>query len=108
MVVAETDAEAMGAGLPAFRAWADHIHHLTRQRGLPDVMRNMDPASPDAVQRLVAGAPNTVAEQLADIVRDSGANYLLLVFSFGDLALDRAIRSMQLFVREVMPALRPA
>ena len=71
-------------------------------------MRNMDPVSPDAVQRLVAGAPNTVAEQLADIVRDSGTNYLLLVFSFGDLALERAMRSMQLFVREVMPALRSA
>ena len=82
--------------------------YLTRQRGLPDLMRNMDPVSPDAVQRLVAGAPNTVAEQLADIVRDSGTNYLLLVFSFGDLALERAMRSMQLFVREVMPALRSA
>ena len=108
VLVAETDAEAMAAGLPAFRAWADHIHYLTRQRGLPDLMRNMDPASPDAVQRLVAGAPTTVAEQLAEIVRDSGTNYLLLVFSFGDLAHERAMRSMQLFVREVMPALRPA
>ncbi|HEX3477539.1 MAG TPA: hypothetical protein VHT91_21100 [Kofleriaceae bacterium] len=60
------------------------------------------------MQRLVAGTPSTVAEQLADIVRDSGTNYLLLVFSFGDLALERAMGSMQRFVAEVMPALRPA
>lgn len=39
---------------------------------------------------------------------DSGTNHLLMVFSFGDLALERAMRSMQLFVREVMPALRSA
>jgi hypothetical protein len=32
----------------------------------------------------------------------------MLVFSFGDLTPERAMRSMDLFVREVMPALRDA
>jgi len=33
-------------------------------------------------------------------------NYLLLVFSFGTPASDQAMHSMDLFVRERMPALR--
>jgi hypothetical protein len=33
-------------------------------------------------------------------------NYLLCIFSFGDLAPAHAMRSLQLFAREVMPALR--
>jgi hypothetical protein len=58
------------------------------------------------VTRLVTGSPATVTRELAEVVRESGINYLLLVFSFGDLAPERAMRSMDLFVREVMPALR--
>ncbi len=54
----------------------------------------------------MTGAPKTVARELAEVVRESGINYLMLVFSFGDLAPERAMRSMDLFVREVMPALR--
>jgi len=60
------------------------------------------------VTRLVAGSPATVARELAEVVRESGINYLILVFSFGDLAPERAMRSMELFVAEVMPALRLA
>jgi hypothetical protein len=60
------------------------------------------------VTRLVAGSPAAVTQELSGIVRESGINYLLLVFSFGDLAPERAMRSMDLFVREVMPALRLA
>jgi len=40
------------------------------------------------------------------VVRESVINYLLLVFSFGDLRPELVMRSMELFVREVMPALR--
>jgi hypothetical protein len=54
----------------------------------------------------VTGAPGTVARELAEVVRESGINYLMLVFSFGDLRPEPAMRSMDLFVREVMPALR--
>jgi len=54
----------------------------------------------------VAGVPETVARELAGLVRESGINYLMLVFSFGDLRPEQAMRSMDLFVREVMPTLR--
>ena len=103
--VAGSDAEAAEEGGAAYQVWSDHLTHLTRRHGKPDLL-NVSPTSPAAVARLVAGAPSTVAEQLREIVRTAGINYLLLVFSFGDMRPDRAMRSMNLFVREVMPALR--
>jgi len=36
----------------------------------------------------------------------TSANYLLCIFSFGDLAPEDAMRSIELFTREVMPKLR--
>ena len=36
------------------------------------------------------------------------ANYLLCIFSFGDLAPEHAMRSLELFASEVMPRLGPS
>jgi hypothetical protein len=36
----------------------------------------------------------------------SGANYCVGQFVFGDMSVDEALHSIGLFVREVMPALR--
>src|SRR5262249_35110167 len=105
--VADSDPEAKKIGESAYQVWSEHLAHLTRKHGKPDLL-NVSPASPAAVTRLVAGSPETVARELAAIVRESGINYLLLVFSFGDLAPERAMRSMDLFVSRVMPALRLA
>ena len=105
--VADSDAEAQATGRAAYQVWNEHLTHLTRKHGKPDLL-NVSPQSPAAVMRLVAGSPATVARELAEIVRESGINYLLLVFSFGDLAPERAMRSMDLFVAKVMPALRLA
>ena len=103
--IADTDAEAARTGGAAYKVWSDHLTYLTRKHGRPDLL-NVSPASAAAITRLVAGAPQTVAQELAGVVRESGINYLLLVFSFGDLPPEQAMRSMDLFVREVIPALR--
>ena len=103
--IADSDAEAERTGGAAYKVWSDHLTYLTRKRGQPDLL-NVNPASPAAVARLVTGSPKTVLRELTGVVRESGINYLLLVFSFGDLAPEAAMRSMDLFVREVMPALR--
>jgi len=103
--VADTDAEAEKTGLASYKVWADHLTHLTRKHAKPDLL-NVNPTSAAAITRLVAGAPKTVAQELAEVVRESGINYLLLVFSFGDLRPGQAMRSMELFVRDVMPDLR--
>jgi len=103
--IAESDAEAARTGGAAYKVWSDHLTHLTRKLGQPDLL-NVSPTSAAAVTRLVTGSPATVTRELAEVARESGINYLMLVFSFGDLAPERVMRSMDLFVREVMPALR--
>ena len=37
---------------------------------------------------------------------ESGANYLVCRFAFGDLSLSESTRSLELFQRHVMPGLR--
>ena len=96
IVIADTDKEAMDAAVPAYETWKSHLHHLTRKHGRPDAM-TLDPFGKDSVQKLIAGSPATVREQLAELVRESGANYLLCIFSFGSLAPAAAMRSLKLF-----------
>ena len=105
LVIADTDAEAEALGIKAYEAWKGHMHHLTRKHGRPEVMK-LDPFAGDSVQRLVAGAPRTVSQKLKDVVRESGMNYMLCVFSFGSLPAQAALRSLELFAKEVLPALR--
>lgn len=104
VVIAESDAQAEKLGLEAHRNWNAHIHHLTRKLGRPDV-HNTEPHSKDSAHPLIAGKPRTVAEKLAELIRATGINYLLCVFSFGDIAPEHAMRSLELFAREVMPML---
>ena len=61
-----------------------------------------------AAGRMYAGAPSTVAQQLSELISESGVNYLLGVFSFGNLSSARALHSLALFCRDVMPAVRAA
>jgi alkanesulfonate monooxygenase SsuD/methylene tetrahydromethanopterin reductase-like flavin-dependent oxidoreductase (luciferase family) len=102
MVIADTDAEAERLGLEAYSVWAGHIHHLTRKLGRPDVHKT-EPFAADSAQPLVAGSPRTVLEKLREMLAITSANYLLCIFSFGELAPEHAMRSLELFSREVKP-----
>jgi alkanesulfonate monooxygenase SsuD/methylene tetrahydromethanopterin reductase-like flavin-dependent oxidoreductase (luciferase family) len=104
LVIAERADEAKRLGEAAHRAWNAHIHHLTRKLGRPDV-HNTEPYSPDSAHPLMTGTPADVAQKLAELVRITGIDYLLCVFSFGDLAPEHAMRSLELFGNEVMPGL---
>jgi alkanesulfonate monooxygenase SsuD/methylene tetrahydromethanopterin reductase-like flavin-dependent oxidoreductase (luciferase family) len=104
MVIADTDAEAERLGLEAYGTWASHIHHLTRKHGRPDVHKT-EPFAPDSTQPLVVGTPGTVLEKLGQMLQMTSANYLLCIFSFGELAPEHAMRSLELFAKEVMPKL---
>jgi alkanesulfonate monooxygenase SsuD/methylene tetrahydromethanopterin reductase-like flavin-dependent oxidoreductase (luciferase family) len=105
MVVADTDAEAERLGLEAYGTWASRIHHLTRKLGRPDVHRT-EPFAADSAQPLVVGSAATVAQRLEEMLRLTTANYLLCIFSFGDLAPEHALRSLELFAKEVKPRLK--
>jgi alkanesulfonate monooxygenase SsuD/methylene tetrahydromethanopterin reductase-like flavin-dependent oxidoreductase (luciferase family) len=104
MVIADTESEAERLGLEAYRTWAGHIHHLTRKLGRPDAHKT-EPYAEDSAQPLVTGTPRTALEKIQEMLRATGANYLLCIFSFGDLAPEHAMRSLESFAREIMPKL---
>jgi alkanesulfonate monooxygenase SsuD/methylene tetrahydromethanopterin reductase-like flavin-dependent oxidoreductase (luciferase family) len=106
IVIAETDAEAERIGLQAFETWKGRMRHLTRKFGRPD-SHPIDPYAENSFQRLITGTPRTVLEQVQEVVRVTGMNYLLCIFSFGDIAPERAVGSLELFAAEVMPKLSP-
>jgi hypothetical protein len=85
--------------------FAGHIHHLTRKFGRPSSHKTA-PYDEDSAQRLITGTPASVLEKVQEMLRLTSANYLLCIFSFGSLAPHAALRSLDLFSREVMPKLR--
>jgi alkanesulfonate monooxygenase SsuD/methylene tetrahydromethanopterin reductase-like flavin-dependent oxidoreductase (luciferase family) len=105
LVIADTDAEAEKLGEQAYSVWASHIHHLTRKAGRPDVHKTT-PYGEDSAQLLIAGAPRTALEKLQEMLKATGANYLMCVLSFGDLPAEQAMRSLDLFSAEVKPQLQ--
>jgi alkanesulfonate monooxygenase SsuD/methylene tetrahydromethanopterin reductase-like flavin-dependent oxidoreductase (luciferase family) len=55
----------------------------------------------------VVGSPETVRRRLGALCEELGVGLLLPLLQFGSLPHDLAMRNMELFAREVMPALRP-
>ena len=107
LVIAPTDDEAKRIGEKSHEEWNAHMHHLTSKAGRPPV-HNTEPYSPDSAHPLITGTPATVIGKLQEVVDVTTMNYLLCVFSFGDIAPAHAERSLELFVRDVRPSLKAA
>jgi len=104
LVISHDEKEAIDFGVAAYETWKGHLHYLTRRHGRPDAIP-LDPFAEGSVMRLIAGTPQQVTEKLKEVIRQSGVNYLLCVFSFGSLPPAMAMRSLELFAREVMPGI---
>lgn len=111
IVVAETDAAARAIAEPAALKHHEEINWLRNRHGVSEHTARLNVPREhnfDGMMRegtVIAGSPKTV---LAEIQRQSdvlGTNYVLGYMMFGDMQLDDALRSMQLFHAEVMPAI---
>jgi alkanesulfonate monooxygenase SsuD/methylene tetrahydromethanopterin reductase-like flavin-dependent oxidoreductase (luciferase family) len=108
IVVADTDADAMKIARRAYLRWRGSFTYLSEMNGA--VMQS--PLRADSFDTLIAqgqaiaGAPETVRAFLASQIEESGVNYVVGQFCFGDLALDEMLRSVDLFSVHVVPALR--
>ncbi len=52
----------------------------------------------------VAGSPQTVRDFIAAEIEATGPNYFVPWLAFGDMTVEEALHSVDLFAREVMPA----
>jgi alkanesulfonate monooxygenase SsuD/methylene tetrahydromethanopterin reductase-like flavin-dependent oxidoreductase (luciferase family) len=106
--VAPTDNEALTVARRAYKVWQTSFMHLWRAYGqLPNRGERVDTfdALRDIERKGVAGSPATVRDYLKAHLDDCGANYLVGQMVFGDMHLDEALSSIDLFAREVMPHL---
>ena len=107
IVVGENDEEALAVARRAYLIWHRSFNHLFRLRGgapihqRPPVFDELSEAGQG-----IAGGPETVRAYLQSQITESSANYLVGQFAFGDLSLEESLRSVELFTRQVMPALK--
>ncbi len=112
IVVADTDAEARRIMKPAFEHhlkslnWIRNLNGSTEFTSRLNVHRGIDFEACEANGMVIAGSPETVRRKIEAQVGELGINYLLGYMFFGTLSLPDALRSLQLFGREVMPKLR--
>lgn len=103
--IAPTRKEALEAGKRGFDRWYASLQHLWRHYGNP--MKHYpipeDFSAALAAGILLVGTPDEVAEGLQREIDASGVNYVLTRFAYGNLTYEESLRSLELFVSEVMP-----
>ena len=108
IVVGDSDAAALAVARRAYKVWHDSFHHLWRKHGTAPTQgeraREFDEIMDGG--RGVAGTPATCIKMLRTQLAEAGVNYSVGQFVFGDMSLAEALGSIDLFVREVMPAVR--
>jgi alkanesulfonate monooxygenase SsuD/methylene tetrahydromethanopterin reductase-like flavin-dependent oxidoreductase (luciferase family) len=107
IVVAESDSKALSSARRSYLRWRS-FNYLSEKNGtLPESPLNVESFDELISQgQGIAGSPQTVRAALAAQIEESGVNYVVGQFCFGDLSLDEMLRSVELFSAHVMPPLR--
>jgi len=108
IVLAEREENAVRMARRAYPVWHRSFNHLFRTRGGPGPDHQRPPDYEGLVQsgQGIAGSPESVTRFLKSEMEESGATYLVGQFAFGDLSFEEASHSIELFIDQVMPALK--
>ncbi len=108
LYLAPTDEEAVERTRTGYEAYRNHfLKPLPGGRVDPEEIprpANYDVETAFQTEDFVAGSPATVREYVRRYAGETGANYFVGSFHWGDLTHEEASRSLQLFASEVMPA----
>ncbi len=117
LCVADTDEEARRIG---HRAWDTLTHNIWSVHWYePQVLSELPTAHYEFLQKafasadraekagsLVVGSPDTVREYFTQYAAEGNVDYLVTALPFGDMTHEEAMRSLRLFIDEVMPGVR--
>ncbi len=105
--VGRTDEEANAVVRRAYLSFVKSFRWLHTKHGVVPRLSGREATFDELVEteRGVAGSPETVARVLRDHMARAGANYCVMRLAFGDMTYDEMETSVNLFTREVMPAL---
>src|SRR4029079_902585 len=87
--------------------WRDSFRWLFRRHNVEPRIVGIYPETFDELQAMengVAGSPQTVRAVIAAEREQTATNYFVSWLAFGDMTPDEALRSTELFTKEVMPA----
>jgi alkanesulfonate monooxygenase SsuD/methylene tetrahydromethanopterin reductase-like flavin-dependent oxidoreductase (luciferase family) len=107
IVIAERSGDALALARRAYARWYHSFTVLWKKHSAKPVSASY-PEDFDQLRAMgtgIAGSPAEVRDALRGQIAESGANYFVCRFAFGDLSFDEAQRSLKLFVDHVMPAL---
>lgn len=107
IVLAETESAALALARPAYRMWRESFMKLWLLHGKLPSPHAIFPETFDEAQeasRAMAGTPAQIRDRLLKLSAESGANYVLCRFAFGDMPCESALHSVRLFADNVMGA----
>lgn len=101
LYVGENDRQAEERGKFGSKGFYDSLVYLWRKynvtaMSLEEVLRASEAS-------LIAGTPDTVRAKIEEQLDQSGANYFVARFAYGELTHEESVRSVELFRDEVMP-----
>lgn len=102
--VAATDAEAEAIARPAYQRFYDNIMKLWKDFGTVHVFFTPDLEVARKLDVAIVGSPRSVQDQLAKLFDETGCNYPVLAFAWGNLTQPQSQRSLDLFASQVLPA----
>ena len=105
VVIADSDAEAEAAARPAHDRWYKSLEKLGNSFGFRALFLAPDYDLAKRAGYVIAGTPDTVKAALTRHIEEAGINYLCLQLAFGVLSHAQAVRTVDAFAKEVMPAL---
>lgn len=108
MVIANTDEEALAVARRAYKVWYASFMALWWKYNHKPPNANYPPEIDSQIEigTAVVGSPETALRALQPQLAESGSNYLVCRFAFGDLSLNESLRSLDLFTRHVAPVLK--
>jgi alkanesulfonate monooxygenase SsuD/methylene tetrahydromethanopterin reductase-like flavin-dependent oxidoreductase (luciferase family) len=104
IVIADDRDEAREIGRRAYAPWRAAFMKLWDRHGipLPNFTLPDDFDTFAAAGQAIAGTPADVKDYVEAQIAESGVNYFLCRFAFGDITLEEARRSLELFQAQVM------
>jgi len=107
IVVADTDEAALDIARRAYPRWRDSFRWLWLRHGTEPRVIGIYPPTFDeliALKNGIAGSPATVRRFIEEQVASNNCNYFVPQMVFGDMTRAEALRSIELFANEIMPA----
>ena len=104
--VGRTEQEAHATAARAYASFYQSAATLYRRFAMLPTVFPPEYDTVRAARVAIVGTPEQVCEEVGKQLRETGANYFVARFAFGDLAPGETLESVEMFAREVIPALR--